>query len=286
MDSHLQSIFEEAYSGFHSDFYREKDPVRFVHLYSRREDQEVVGLISALLAYGNVKIILKSVGDILRHLGESPAKTIQSGDFYGRFANFRHRFTTGEDIEILLCWIRSALDSHGSLHDFFCRSRHPQMRDQLSAFVRNLTGQPLPKELEEVRMRRARNLKYLVSDPHQGSACKRLNLYLRWMVRPADGVDVGIWKNVDPAQLMLPVDTHILKIIRRLRWTRSQQANWKVVEQATARLRRLNAADPIRYDFSLCHLLMEGNQALYEKMARRPVHQKGASRKLRSPIGL
>src|SRR5262249_25013660 len=111
------------------------------------------------------------------------------------------------------------------------------------------------------------NLKYLFSDPLAGAACKRLNMYLRWMVRPADGIDLGTWDQVSSKDLVSPVDTHILKTLRKLRWTRSHSANWKVAEAATDRLREYCHEDPVKYDFSLCHLSMHGQDiaAIYKE---------------------
>ena len=102
-------------------------------------------------------------------------------------------------------------------------------------------------------------MKYLLPSPGEGSACKRLNMFLRWVVRPDDGIDLGLWRCVDPATLFLPVDTHILQVLRRLRWTQSKTANWRLCLAATDRLRRIDPKDPIRFDFSLCHLSMRGD---------------------------
>lgn len=282
MVQELAATFEKAYQEFHSSFYRDRDPVRFAHLYPDPRDQEIVGLLSALLAYGNVTSILRSVASLLAPLGESPYETIRRGQYEGRFSGFVHRFTRGDDVEILCAWIQRALETDGSLQAFFTAGAagSAPMKDRISQFVRRLWTTELSVRQKKMRDRRARNLKYLLSDPHQGSACKRLNMYLRWMVRPADGIDLGLWNDVKPADLMLPVDTHILKMLQHLRWTGRKQATWLVVEQATERLRAINPRDPIRYDFSLCHLSMEGKTSLYAPLARRSAHQKSPSRKL------
>lgn len=265
----LHVIFEKAYNDFHSQFYRDRDPVRFAHLYPDRKDQEIVGIISALLAYGNVTCILQSAASALARLGEHPHAAILSGSFRGQFHGFVHRFTQGVDLEILCCWLQQALQEKGTLENYFSDAGgEGPMKNKLSRFVQKLTAEPLPTGLRKSLKARGRNLKYLVSDPQQGSACKRLNMFLRWMVRPADGIDLGIWKQIHPSELMLPVDTHILKMIKQFGWVTTEQATWKVVEQATDHLRKINPADPIRYDFSLCHLSMEGKNSLYAQMAR------------------
>jgi uncharacterized protein (TIGR02757 family) len=141
------------------------------------------------------------------------------------------------------------------------------MKERLSSFVTRLTAISLPPRLSGSLPSRARNLKYLVSNPVQGSACKRLNLFLRWVVRPKDGIDLGLWPNVPSSELMLPVDTHLLRILRDLRWTRSKTANWNVVEDSTARLRLYCPEDPVKYDFALCHLSMSGERILEYRKA-------------------
>ncbi len=264
--SQLHSLLESAYAKHHSQFARSRDPLSLVHGYSNPKDQEITGLICALLAYGNVATILSSSKKVLQALGPTPHKTLTQRPHIP-LEGFRHRFTTGEDIEVLLSWLHRALKTHGSLEAFFMDGQvaTSPMRHLLSDFVRRFTTQPLPSGLEIKRKRRERQLKYLISDPERGSACKRLNMYLRWMIRPNDGIDLGLWKSLAASSLILPLDTHLLQTLRALRWTKSQQASWKMAEEATARLKELCPEDPIRYDFSLCHLSMEGGKILHYK---------------------
>lgn len=251
----MQRLLDTAYARFHSEYHRERDPVSLVHRYEDRGDREVAAFFAALLSYGNVTTILQSVTRVLTALGPSPRRTLLDGKFPESLSAFRHRFTNGEDLEVLAAWVTSALRQSGSLEKFFTEGPAGEMRVRLSGFVRRLKGQPVGK-LSEVAARRSRTLKYLVSDPEQGSACKRLNMFLRWMVRPEDGVDLGLWKTLSPADLILPIDTHLLQTIRLLKWTKSKQATWKVAELATQRLKRYSPLDPIKYDFALCHLSM------------------------------
>jgi len=135
-----------------------------------------------------------------------------------------------------------------------------ETRDRLERFVQKLTSATLPRDLVANRAARQRQLRYLLPLPSRGSACKRLNMFLRWVVRPADGIDLGLWRGVPPASLILPIDTHLLGTVRFLGWSHSRQATWKVAEAATARLRLYCPEDPIRYDFALCHLSMSGGR--------------------------
>jgi uncharacterized protein (TIGR02757 family) len=258
---HLQSLLESAYVDFHSHYYRGHDPVSLVHGLGDPKDQEIAAVFAAVLAYGNVATILASVRRVLSALGPSPHDRVRYGEFPEPLRSFRHRFTTGEDLEILFHWLQSALRSHGSVESFFhaaAPARAGSMRERLAGFVSRFCAQPLPPHLQAIHPRRERNLKYLLPSPDRGSACKRLNMFLRWMVRAADGIDLGLWAGLRPEQLVLPIDTHLLQTLRALRWTRSRQATWLVAERATERLRMFCPQDPTRYDFALCHLSMAG----------------------------
>jgi len=255
-------LLELAYRDFHSHYHRERDPVSLCHPFTDPRDQEVAALLSAVLSYGNVATILTSVRRVLSVLGPRPASGLRMSKEWPGLSGFRHRFTTDADMEILFSWLRTALETHGTLENFFSNGQptlEGELKPHLSSFVTRLTAQSLPARLERIRSARERNLKYLLSDPERGSACKRLNMFLRWMVRK-DAVDLGIWRCLRQDQLMLPVDTHLLKTLQQLKWTRSKQANWRVVESATLRLREIAPEDPIRFDFSLCHLGMSGKR--------------------------
>jgi uncharacterized protein (TIGR02757 family) len=256
----LAQILEKAYEEYHSVSHREKDPIKVVHQYTRPEDQEIIGFLTALLSYGSVPTILASVQRAVQPLGNSPQAFIKKQSLEGLWAGFYHRFTRGEDIEILLNWVKSALEKHSSLENYFLASEpKSNMKELLSSFVRRLMNEPLPPHLKKVAKQRERNLKYLLSDPERGSACKRLNMFLRWMIRPDDGIDLGLWKKIPTKNLILPIDTHLLKTLHKLKWTKSQNASWKVAEEATEKLKKFCPEDPVRYDFALCHLSMSGS---------------------------
>ncbi|MCB0403836.1 MAG: TIGR02757 family protein [Bdellovibrionales bacterium] len=260
LDKHLRAVLEKAYQDYHLLERRSADAIHWVHSYQNARDREVAAFFSALLAYGNVTTILNSIRRFLDLLPDSPYNAILNRRFTGKLRPFRHRFTTGEDLEILCHQLATILEGHESLEAFFLAGEYPvsvdSFADVLSSFVRRIHQTPLPEN--QNRSHRARSLKYLVSSPRDGSACKRLNLFLRWMVRPNDGIDFGQWKRVSPSILRLPVDTHLLRVLRELRWTESKTANWRVVEAATQNLRLLDPLDPVRFDFSLCHLSMQG----------------------------
>ncbi|MBI4406235.1 MAG: TIGR02757 family protein [Deltaproteobacteria bacterium] len=255
-----KNFLEDTYRAHHQALFVEQDPIRFVHNYRNPADQEPVAFLTALLAYGNVKTIFSSVSKILSVLGPNPRTSLIDQSFAKKFNGFKHRFTTGEDIEIVCFWLSCVLRRFSSIEQFFiaCSDGGSQvpMKTALSGFVHQFTHLEIPNHLSMAAQERKRSLKYLIPDPCRGSACKRLNLFLRWMVRRRDGIDLGLWRSIRPSQLILPLDTHLLKTLNFLGWARTNNATWKVAEQATDRLRAYDASDPIKYDFALCHLSM------------------------------
>jgi uncharacterized protein (TIGR02757 family) len=232
---------------------RENDPVGFAHSYPSTDDREVAALVAALLAFGNVVAIRKSVARALTAIGPSPAATVDAEDearLEARLRGFVHRVYRGPDLARVLAGAGALRRAHGSIGAALVvlRARVPEdepdpMRATLTAFADALRG---PKN-------GSRGLGHLVPDPRKGSACKRLLLYLRWMVRPADGVDLGL-SALDPAELVMPLDTHIHRIGRNLALTRRKDASYATAREVTDALRALDAHDPVKYDFALCHL--------------------------------
>lgn len=233
---------------------RANDPVDFVHRYDDPNDREVVALLAATLAFGNVVAVRRSIARVLEHLGPTPHRAIDDERRLARaLKGFVHRVYRGAHVARMLASAAQVRAAHGSLGDAFATflaqedahtpDREAAFREALARLADALRG-PAPHE---------RGLEHLVPDPRRGSACKRLVLYLRWMIRPADGVDLGLWP-VDPARLVIPVDTHIHRIATNLGLTRRADASWKTAHEITTRLRVLDARDPVRYDFALCHL--------------------------------
>lgn len=227
---------------------READPVGFVHRYPGDADREVVGLIAALLAFGNVTVIRRAVANVLERLGPAPAARIDAAtlpELQRALKGFVHRVWRGDDVARLLAHAAVLRREHGSLGAALAdaRRRSPTFLDAVARFADGLRG-PRP----------GRGLAHLVPDPRKGSASKRLFLYLRWMIRRADGVDLGTFAALDPAELVIPVDTHVQRIGRNLRLTNRTDASLRTALEITDALRRIDPADPVRFDFALCHL--------------------------------
>ena len=239
----------------------DSDPVGIVRRFDDPEDREIVGLIAAGLAYGRVASIRGSLQNLLGRLGPRPSRFVDSFDparDAARFDGFVHRFTRGRDIALLLHLVRQVRESAGSLESFFVEGdvdpRTPTLGPALDSFGARLFAlDARPFERDGVVPHRD-GARWLLPVPAGGSACKRSCLFLRWMVRRDDGVDCGVWSRVSPSRLVIPLDTHLLRVVRALGWTQRKSAGWPMALEATARLRALDPADPIRFDFALSRL--------------------------------
>lgn len=251
----LQSLYE-AYNREDSA----SDPVQIVRRYTRRDDQEVVGFCAAALAFGRVASVLHSVETLARILGDRPAEYVRRFDPGAPHPELRamvHRWTRGVDLVALLWLLRQMLDGAGSVERFFCAGHDPAAVDvggALDSFSRRALALDLKAAYGRRRPGRM-GVGYFFPRPSAGSACKRLNLYLRWMVR-RDAVDLGTWSTVAPAALIVPLDTHVIRLGQCLRLTRYRSPGWRMAADITASLRAIDPVDPVRFDFSLCHVGM------------------------------
>jgi uncharacterized protein (TIGR02757 family) len=232
---------------------RNADPVAFAHRYEGLDDRELVALVAASVAFGNVAAIRSKLDDLLRRLGSHPARVADDpAEARRRLRGWKHRVFRGVDVARLLCGARTVQRMHGSLGRFFEAElrRTGQLREALACWCDAIRGAG--------GLRRdgpRRGPAHLLSDPRGPSGSKRLLLFLRWMVRPADGIDLGLWE-VDPAVLLVPVDVHIHKLSRNLGLTRAPTPSWSAAEEISGALARFDRADPTKYDFSLCHMGM------------------------------
>jgi uncharacterized protein (TIGR02757 family) len=248
IDPRLGETLDALVSSTNTEERRENDPVGLVHAYESPEDREVAGLVAALLAFGSVGIIRRNVSKVLDELGPSPTDTIASRDERSlayALASFRHRVYGGAEVARLLSRAARLREAEGSVGQALAArlARHDmQLRPALAELADVLRG-PEP----------TRAMAHLVPDPRAGSACKRLLLYLRWMVRRPDGVDLGVF-DVPPRVLLVPLDTHVHRIARNLGLTRRAAPSWRAAEEITEAFRRFDPNDPVRYDFALCHL--------------------------------
>ena len=254
----LASSLERLYH----DYNREDsaaDPVQLVRPYSRPEDREIAGFCAAALAFGRVASVLASISTLFRIMGERPAQFVRSFDPAAPHPELRamvHRWTRGVDLAALLWMLRHMLERSGSVEAFFAEGLESSDVD-VSGALDSFSRRALAIDVRPVygRVPKRAGVCFFFPRPSAGSACKRLNLFLRWMVR-SDEVDLGVWRSVRPGQLIVPLDTHIIRLARCLRLTRYTSPGWKMAADITARLRALDPHDPVRFDFSICHVGM------------------------------
>jgi len=236
---------EQHYRAFNRRRFVRPDPLQFLYDYEDPADRELVGLVASCLAYGRVRQILRSVATVLERLGPRPARFLRDAPpsrLARTCAGFQHRFTTAEELAALLAGARRVRRRCGSLQA--CLLRHLRPGDEtvqgaLTAFVGELGGRRGPSSL--------------LPDPAKRSACKRLHLFLRWMVR-RDDVDPGPWRDVPASRLIVPLDTHMHAIARSLGLTRRKAADLRTALEVTRAFRGVCPEDPVRYDFALTRL--------------------------------
>ncbi len=257
-----RKLLEEIYARYNRRELIHPDPLEFLWRYEKAVDREIVGLLASSLAYGRVAAILGSVERILGELGPSPSGTLKelSGeDLFRMFPGFKHRFSTSREVTGMLYAASRLQEEWGSLGELFhrrLRESYGSLAAALDSFVNML--------LEMSGMERSS----LLPRPARGSACKRLNLYLRWMVR-RDEVDPGSWRHVDPSLLMVPLDVHMHEIGRAMGMTGRKSADWTTAEEVTAWFRMVNPEDPVKYDFALTRMgiLDRGDDSLFRRLA-------------------
>ena len=235
------------------------DPIQIVKRYQRPDDREVVGFCAAALAFGRVSSVLQSIERLTAIMGGEPAAYVRHFDpdrERKAFAGLVHRWTRGPDLVALLWVIKQMIDRSGSIEEFFLEGSDPaaaDITDALDSFSTRARALDLKAAYGRVPQRPG--VHYFFPRPSVGSACKRLNLFLRWMVR-RDALDLGVWSRVAPAKLVVPLDTHVIRVGRCLRLTRYTSPGWAMAKDITASLVRLDPTDPVKYDYSLCHLGM------------------------------
>jgi uncharacterized protein (TIGR02757 family) len=255
----LKTVLDNLYAA-RSRSHLANDPVSFCHRYQAPEDREIAGLIASSFAYGNVKIILKNLAAAFGKMGPSPRRFVEEFEperGLALFAGFKHRFNDARDLCALLLAARTMIDEADTIGEFFLGCHDTKASDITPSLI-DFSAAVLAMDYSAVFGGREipadSYFPFFFPSPASGSACKRLCMYLRWMVRPADGIDLGLWRGISPGQLVIPVDAHIQRISRYLGLTRRKQADWRMAREITAALRELDPADPVKYDFALCHL--------------------------------
>jgi uncharacterized protein (TIGR02757 family) len=255
-DRALKPVLDRLYLDFDFSGTAERDPVEFPRSYPRPEDKEIAGFIASAFAYGNVNLFKPVVRKLLSKMGDSPHDFIAQFDIRKHrklFAGIKYRFNENEDIIALFYILHGVLKKYGSLEASFRKEYHEGDTDignalagLIDAMLEIDTGPVYSKNIKPT------GLLQFIPSPRKGSACKRMNLYLRWMIRDRD-IDFGIWKGIPKSKLVIPLDTHISRISKCLGFTSRKSQDWKMAVEITESLKKLDPEDPLKYDFALCH---------------------------------
>ena len=240
----LKEFLDEKVILYNNPNFIESDPIQIPHLFSLKEDIEVAGFLSATIAWGNRKIIISNSKKLMNIMGNSPYDFVMSHEEHhlDNLEHFVHRTFNGHDSKTFVKALQHIYTSHGGLEAVFAKNQNAlSMQNSISEFKKIFF------ETEHLQ----RTTKH-VSDPNNGSAAKRINMFLRWMVRQDhNGVDFGIWKSISPSQLSCPLDVHSGNVGRKLGLLSRKQNDGKAVIELDINLRKLDASDPVKYDFAL-----------------------------------
>ncbi|MES2576636.1 MAG: TIGR02757 family protein [Bacteroidota bacterium] len=242
--SELKSFLDEKVVQYNTLDFIESDPVQIPHLFSQKEDIEIAGFLSATIAWGNRKMIIKNSHKMMDLMGNAPYDFVMSHseNDLERLENFVHRTFNGQDFASFIRSLKNIYENHDGLESVYAKNQELKtMQNSISEFKK--TFFEIPHQF--------RTQKH-ISDPLNNSAAKRINMYLRWMVRQdTKGVDLGIWKTISPASLSCPLDVHSGNVARKLGLLTRKQNDGKALAELDLKLREFDANDPVKYDFAL-----------------------------------
>jgi uncharacterized protein (TIGR02757 family) len=234
------------------------DPLQFLHLFDDEMDIEVMGIIASVFAYGNVRQIINTLHKILIISENRPyrfVKDFHNKNLKSKIKNLKHRFYTEKDIIMFFSLLSDIYEEFGSLKNLFMKTYLPldkNIKKSLSGFSYHFIARA---EDKSVNGKINPGVKFMFPAPEYGSACKRMNLFLRWMVRK-DELDFGLWYEIPADKLIIPVDTHIARICKGLKLTKKKNVSWAMAEEITNNLKKFDPSDPVKYDFAICHIGM------------------------------
>ena len=243
-ESELKDFLDEKVEQYNHPRFLEDDPLQIPHRFSKKEDIEISGFLTATIAWGNRKSIINSASRLMELLDHAPHDFVlnHSEDDLEKLAPFVHRTFNGMDLHYFLGSLNHIYKNHGGLESVFSKNQtKSSLQPAISKFKAVFFELPhLPRTTKHV------------SDPNKGSAAKRINMFLRWMVRDnSTGVDFGIWKSLHPSQLSCPLDVHSGNVARKLKLLKRKQNDAKALLELDKKLRKLDPSDPVKYDFAL-----------------------------------
>ncbi len=268
----LKQKLDELYDDYDFSTRVKSDPISLPARYTDKPDIEVAGLIAASLAYGRVGLFMPVATELLERMGEHPvlfAADAAPADLLDLTEGISYRFQRPEDLAAFIFCIGSLIREHGGLEAAFMEGMSPKAGDTgeaLSKFMALLAGVDTSAFYSGGRRRDgghapsgapSRGLRQMMPSPATGGAAKRGCLFLRWMVRDAD-IDFGLWRDIPANRLVIPLDTHIMRVSKCLGFTKRKSPGWATAVEITQALKALEPDDPLKYDFALCHMGMQG----------------------------
>lgn len=258
-----KEFLDKLYNQYATPSFIHDDPIQFVYQYSNPKDQEIVAFIVSTLAFGHRPQIIKFIPKVLSHLGKSPYQSL----IHFKIKKIRelhklvYRFIKGSDLHILFYRLHIIFQDNISLEELFFKGykNKQSIFDAICHVVDTINSAELPKRLENLYHGRERNFKFLLPHPKDHSACKRMNLFLKWMVR-CDKVDLGLWKKIQKKSLIIPLDTHVARMSQHYKLTNRKSIDWKTAIEITEKLKKWDSEDPVKYDFSLFGLGLNFNE--------------------------
>jgi uncharacterized protein (TIGR02757 family) len=246
----VYELLERKYKEYNKSAFIDDDPVSLPHRFTRLQDIEIIGFWVAMLAWGNRKAIMSSGSRILEYMDNAPYDFVlnhQDKDLK-RFLNFKHRTFNATDALYFIEFFKQHYSQHDSLEEAFVNAERGNLKKELNTEKALAGFHETFFSLEDAPHRTRKH----VATPVRGSTCKRMNMFLRWMVRKDRyGVDFGLWKKIQPAQLLMPLDVHVDRVARKLGLVRRKQTDWEAVIELTENLKEFDPKDPVKYDFAL-----------------------------------
>lgn len=249
--SEIKALLDRKVDEYNRSSFIESDPISIPHQFSDPLDQEIAGFFAAIFSWGNRTTIIRKSQELMQLMGNAPIDFVRNASQTDlrSLSAFKHRTFNATDLLYILDFMKRHYAKHSSLQMFF---QGRDVKDGLSA---------MHSAFFEAEYAPQRTRKH-IGTPERGSACKRLNMYLRWMVRKDEGgVDLGIWQQPEISQLMVPLDVHVHRIALKLGLMKRKIADWRACEELTATLRTFDPSDPVKYDYALFMLGIEQKNA-------------------------
>ncbi len=243
----LKDFLNKKVDEYNQPFFIKDDPVCIPHSFTKKQDIEIAGFFAAIFAWGNRTTIINKSRELMELMGNAPHDFClgHSDKDLKTLLQFKHRTFSATDLLYFVSFFKAHYSAHLSLESAFTDwmgKKDPNVENALNGFYRYFFSMPdVPK----------RSLKHIAA-PQRKSACKRINMFLRWMVRKDDnGVDLGIWNDISPAQLVIPLDLHVARVARHFKLLERKATDWEAALELTENMKKMDKKDPCRYDFAL-----------------------------------